>query len=213
MTQTRKFRRRAEARPDEVLDAALAVFVAKGVVATKMDDIARQAGVSKGTIYLYFPSKDALLEGIVQRAVAPIAEGAVPDMAQFEGDPRLPISMLLYMLCQVLAQPDKVAIPTLILREVTNVPAIAEMYRRNVLDKVVPALTQLIARGVEQGYLRPVDPELTIRSIVGPIIAHVALSQVFDIRPADGLAMERLVNNHLDILFHGLCVDREEAQP
>lgn len=213
MTHTKKFRRRAEARPDEVLDAALAVFVEKGFAATKVDDIARRAGVSKGTVYLYFASKEALLEGIVQRAVAPIAESAVLDMAQFEGDPRLPIRMLLGMLCQVLGQPEKVAIPKLILREVMNFPGIAEMYRRNVLDKVVPALTGLIARGVEQGYLRPVDPELTIRSVVGPLIAHIALSEVFGIRPHDGLAMERMVENHVDILFHGISALPPEGGP
>lgn len=213
MTQGKKFRRRAEARPDEVLDAALAVFVDKGFAATKVDDIARRAGVSKGTVYLYFASKEALLEGIVQRAVAPIADTAVPDMAAFRGDPRVPITMLLRLLCQVLAQPEKVAIPKLILREVMNFPAIAEMYRRNVLDKVVPALTGLIARGIDEGHLRPVDPELTIRSVVGPIIAHIALSEVFGIHPEEGLAMERLVDNHLDILFRGISAAPTETGP
>lgn len=211
MTETKKFRRRAEARPDEVLDAALSVFVEKGFSATKVDDIARQAGVSKGTVYLYFPSKEALLEGIVKRAMAPIADSAAPDLAQFEGDPRLPIAMLLHMLSHQLGQPDKIAILKLILREVMNFPAIAEMYRRHVLDKMVPALIGLIARGVEQGYLRPVDPELTIRSVVGPLIAHIALSEIFGIRPADGMAMERLVENHIDILFRGIGADPQEA--
>lgn len=214
MTQPlRKFRRRADARPDEVLDAALAVFGEKGFAAAKVEDIARQAGVSKGTVYLYFPSKEALIEGIVKRAVAPIAERAVPDMAQFAGDPRVPITMLLMMLCQVLTQPEKLALPKLVLREVMNFPSIAEMYRRNVLDKVMPALTALIARGIEQGHLRPVDPELTIRSVVGPIIAHLILSEVFEIRPADGLAMERMVENHLDILFEGLAARPKEGAP
>lgn len=196
-----------------MLDAALAVFGEKGFAATKVDDIARRAGVSKGTVYLYFSSKEALLEGIVQRAVAPIADGAAPDMAQFEGDPRLPITMLLLMMSQLLSDPDKIAIPKLILREVMNFPALAEMYRDSVLDKVVPALTGLIARGVEQGYLRPVDPELTVRSVVGPLLAHVALSEIFGIRPADGLDMERLVENHIDILFRGISADREKTSP
>ena len=213
MTETKKFRRRAEARPDEVLDAALSVFVARGFAATKVDDIARQAGVSKGTVYLYFPSKEALLEGIVQRAMAPIADSAAPDLAQFEGDPRLPIAMVLHMLCKTLGQPDKIDILKLILREAMNFPAIAEMYRRHVLDKMVPALTGLLARGVEQGHLRPVDPELTIRSVVGPLIAHIALSEIFDIRPSDGMALERLVENHIDILFHGISAEPQEARP
>lgn len=60
-----KFRRRAEARPDEVLDAALEQFMAKGFAATRVEDIAKAAGLSKGAVYLYFPSKQALLEGLV----------------------------------------------------------------------------------------------------------------------------------------------------
>ena len=63
-----KFRRRSEARPDEVLDAALELFVEKGFAATRVEDIATRAGVSKGTVYLYFPSKEAVLEGLVRRA-------------------------------------------------------------------------------------------------------------------------------------------------
>lgn len=202
----KKFRRRADARPDEVLDAALAVFGEKGFAATKVEDIARRAGVSKGTVYLYFASKEALMEGIVLRAVAPVAASAVEQMAGYEGDPRLPISMLLNRLCGLLSDPKNLAVPKLFLREAMNFPAIAQMYRRDVMEKVIPVLTQLVAKGVAQGVFRPVDPELTVRSIIGPVIAHLAMSEVFGIRPADGLALERLIENHLTILFEGLTL-------
>jgi AcrR family transcriptional regulator len=211
---SKKFRRRADARPDEVLDAALAVFAEKGYAATRVEDVARQAGVSKGTVYLYFASKEALIEGIVRRAVAPIALRALPDLEQFEGDPRLPITMLLTVLVQQLAQPDKIAVPRLILREVMSFPAIAELYRKEVLGKVMPALTGLIRRGVESGKLRQVDPELTVRSIIGPVLAHVALAELFGIKPdGEGLSLDRLVANHLDILFHGISAMPQEAGP
>ncbi|PXA99946.1 TetR/AcrR family transcriptional regulator [Nostoc sp. 3335mG] len=213
MSDGKKFRRRAEARPDEMLDAALAVFGEKGFAAAKVEEIARRAGVSKGTVYLYFPSKTALIEGIVRRAVAPIAEGAVPDMARFEGDPRLPIAMLVHRLHDLLSKPENMAVPRVILREIMNFPEIAELYRREVLGKVIPALTGLIERGVASGQLREVDPEMTVRSIVGPIIAHMALSEIFGITPAEGLALERLMNNHLDILFHGITPAGGENAP
>lgn len=212
-TPDKKFRRRAEARPDEMLDAALAVFSEKGFAAAKVDEVARRAGVSKGTVYLYFPSKEALMEGIVRRAVAPIAERAVPDMAQFEGDPRLPIAMLVHTLQNLLADPNNLAVPRLILREIMNFPGLADLYRREVLGKVIPVLTALVARGVASGQLRKVDPEMTVRSIIGPILAHVALSQVFGIEPEEGLALDRLVENHLDILFFGLSPAGEKEAP
>lgn len=206
MTETtKKFRRRAEARPDEVLDAALAVFVEKGFAAAKVDEVAKRAGVSKGTVYLYFPSKEALIEGIVRRAVAPIALRALPDLEKFEGDPRVPITMLMKVLTQTLSQPEAAAVPKLILREVMSFPSIAALYRNEVLNKVMPALIGLIQRGVASGKLRPVDPELTVRSIIGPVLAHVALGELFGIKPAgEGLSLDRLIANHLDILFHGL---------
>lgn len=209
----KKFRRRAEARPDEMLDAALAVFSEKGFAAAKVDEVARRAGVSKGTVYLYFPSKEALMEGIVRRAVAPIAERAVPDMASFDGDPRLPIAMLVETLRKLLANPQNMAVPRLILREIMNFPTIAELYRREVLGKVIPVLTALVARGVASGQLRKVDPEMTVRSIIGPILAHVALNEIFGIRPEEGLALDRLVENHLDILFHGISPAGGEETP
>ena len=199
-----KFRRRAEARPDEVLDAALDLFIEKGFPATRVEDIAKRAGLSKGAVYLYFPSKEKILEGIVRRAIVPIAEHALSFAKTYEGDPRLIITMVLKMLAMKLNDPRLLAIPKLIFREVLGFPELAEMYRREVLDKVMPVVEGLIRKGIDEGYLRQVDPELTIRSIVGPIMIHVALMEIFGIAPKDGFALERLVDNHLTILFDGL---------
>ncbi|WP_417307721.1 TetR/AcrR family transcriptional regulator [Devosia sp.] len=207
-----KFRRRAEARPDEVLDAALALFIENGFAATRVDEIARRAGVSKGTLYIYFPSKDAVLEGLVKRALTPLADTAFSSLASFEGDPRVVISTVLKMLAGRLSDPTMLAIPKVILREVAQFPHLAQMYRREVLDRVLPTLERIIARGVDQGYLRPVDPSLTIRSIVGPIMAHVLLAEVFGIVPSDGIAMSRLIDNHLTILFDGLSAPPDARQ-
>ncbi|AKR57378.1 TetR family transcriptional regulator [Devosia sp. H5989] len=201
-----KFRRRAEARPDEVLDAALDLFITRGFAATRVEDIARQAGLSKGAVYLYFPSKEALMEGLVRRAVAPIASLALHQLEGVEGDPRLAISATLRMVAGKLADPRLIAIPRLIMREVVQFPELAEMYRKEVLEQIIPVAIGLINRGIAEGYLRPVDPELTVRSIVGPIALHLILAEVFRMTPADGLAMDRLMDNHLAILFDGLSL-------
>ena len=203
-TRGPKFRRRAEARPDEVLDAALDLFIEKGFAATRVEDIAKRAGLSKGAVYLYFPSKEAILEGLVRRAVTPIAEDALGFVGNYEGDPRIVLTMVMKMLAHKLADPRVTAIPKIVLREVATFPNLAQMYRREVLDKAIPVVTGLIARGVDQGYLRQVDPELTLRSIVGPIIAHLALAEIFGVQPEDGVQIDRLIDNHLTILFDGL---------
>lgn len=199
-----KFRRRAEARPDEVLDAALELFMENGFAATRVDDIARRAGLSKGTVYLYFPSKEAVLEGLVRRAIVPVADSALEALASYEGDPRSVIARVIRMVGQRFSDPRIVAVPKVVFREVLGFPHLAEMYRTEVLDKVLPVVVGLIRRGIEQGYLRPVDPELTVRSIIGPLMLHLLMAEVFGIIPEGGLSFDRLVDNHLTILFDGL---------
>jgi len=211
MDKEPKFRRRAEARPDEVLDAALEMFLEKGFAAAKVEDVAKRAGISKGLVYLYFPSKDALLEAIVHRAISPVADSALAQLAGIEGDPRTALKLVIGGLMASMLDPQRMAIPKLILREAWQFPKVAEMYRREVLDRAIPAVTALLQRGMDQGYLRKLDAELTVRSIVGPIAVHLMLAEVFDIAPKDGLAFERFMDNHLAILFDGLSV-RPEAQ-
>jgi AcrR family transcriptional regulator len=149
---------------------------------------------------LYFPSKQALLTGLVRRAVAPVADLALEQFAGFRGDPRPLIGGMLRMM----ADPRLFALPSLILREAAVGPQMAEVYRAEVLDRVLPALRGLIAQGVAGGHIRAVDPDLTVRSIMGPVLAHLLLAQVFGVMPEGGLQMERLIENHLGILFAGM---------
>ena len=207
-----KFRRRAEARPDEVLDAALDLFIENGFEATRVEDIARQAGLSKGAVYLYFPSKEAVLEGIVRRAIVPIASHALSFVEGYAGDPRVPITLALKSLAARLADPKVLAIPKVMMREMINFPEFAQMYRREVLDQVIPVIIGLIRTGVAEGYLRPVDPELTVRSIVGPIVLHILMDEVFGLRPEGGLSVDGLIENHLTILFDGLSAPQSSKR-
>lgn len=207
-----KFRRRAEARPDEVLDAALDLFLEKGFSATRVEDIAARAGLSKGAVYLYFPSKEAILEGLVRRAVVPIATNALGFLENFVGDPRTVFTMVLKMVAGRLSEPRTAAIPRLLMREVIHFPEFAQMYRREVLDRVLPVVETLIRNGVTEGYFRPVDPELTIRSIVGPIMLHMLMAEVFGIVPEGGLSIDRFIDNHLTILFDGLSAPQSDRR-
>lgn len=202
--RTPKFRRRAGARPDEVLDAALDLFIERGFAATRVEDIARRAGLSKGAVYLYFPSKEAIMEGLVRRAVVPIAETAGVALARFEGSPQDAFMMLFLLLTQKLADPRVLAVPKLVVREVAAFPELAGMYRREVIERALPILAGVVRRGVASGSFRPVDPELAVRSILGPIALHLFLAEIFGLTPAGGLRLPELVHAHIDILFNGL---------
>jgi len=110
----------------------------------------------------------------------------------------------LLVLATRLGDPATLAVPKLILREAPSFPEIAEIYKSEVLAQALPVFENLIAKGIAEGYLRPVDPELTIRSIMGPVLAHILLGEVFGLAPRGGPSMDRLVENHLIILFDGL---------
>lgn len=204
-----KFRRRAEKRPDEVLDAALALFVDKGYAHTSVAQIAKAAGISKGAVYLYFPSKQAILEGLVRRAVAPIAARAIAETNLTAADLRGTLRTLISLVSASLADPKVFAVPKIVIREAVVAPEIAAIYRRAVFDNLLPAATRLVRHGIASGQLRAVDPELTLRTIMGPVIIHIMLAEIFGVMPEDGLALDRLIDNHLDILFHGLFVPPE----
>lgn len=210
-----KFRRRAAERPDEVLDAALELFAAQGYARTTVEAVARRAGLSKAAVYLYFPSKQTLLQGLVRRAVGSIAEEVVAQMAHHRGDPRPVLGQVLRRIGQSLSDPAVAAVPAVVLREAPHAPEIAAMYRDEVLARVVPALTGLIAQGVAGGHIRAVDPELTVRSVIGPVLIHLLMAAVFGLvpkgepglGPGGGLALDRLIENHLMILNAGLAPD------
>ncbi len=208
-----KFRRRAEDRPDELLDAALTLFVAQGYAHTSVAQIAAAAGVSKGAVYLYFPSKQAILEGLVKRAVTPVADRALAEANIARGDLRATLRSLLASIVAGLSDPKVFAVPKVVIREAVIAPEIAQMYRNAVLDRVLPFAIGLIRHGVDSGQLRPVDPELTLRTIMGPIVLHLMLSEIFGIRPERGLALDALAENHLDILLNGLFAREPESHP
>lgn len=206
-----KFRRRKEARPDEILDAALDLFVEKGFDRTKVEEIARRAGVSKGAVYLYFPSKDAVIEALVERAIGGLIGEVIDQIAHYRGDPRELLRQLMPLFIARVSDPRIMAVPKLVIREAPSHPKLAQMYRAKVIGRAVPALTQLLRQGIEGGFIRPVDPEMAVRSIMGPFLMHVLLADVFEIYPASetpgDLRIPDLLETHMTLLFAGLEPD------
>jgi AcrR family transcriptional regulator len=205
-----KFRRRAPDRPDEILDAAQRLFTDRGFAATKVDDVAAAAGLSKGAVYLYFPSKESLLEALVHRAVGPVADMAVARLGDRSSSPRETIARAMGAVAAAMENERTVEVPLLVLREAPAMPRIAEVYREAILMKVIPGLSGLIADGIARGLLRPVDPDLAVRTLVGPLLAHVLMARIFGIMPEDGLALDRLIETHLSIVFDGLSARPED---
>ncbi|MEN0652716.1 MULTISPECIES: TetR/AcrR family transcriptional regulator [Hyphobacterium] len=200
-----KRQRRPEDRPDEILDAALAVFTEQGFAAARVDDIAKRAGLSKGAVYLYFPSKDAMLNALVEQSAGLVAQSAERMVAaSAPDDPEQAFRAVLRMVLTVLSDPEVSAAPRLVLSEAPRFPELAAYYRTHVIDIGQRAFRALFAAGIARGTFRAVDPDAAMRTLMGPVIAHMLLTTVFN-RPGDpdhdpGVMADALA----DIVLNGL---------
>ena len=196
-------RRRKDARPSEIADAALALFSERGFAATRLEDVAGRAGVSKGTLYLYFPTKEDLFRAVLRQGLLPNLEAMEQTVAVDQGStPDLLRRIAAHML-QVL-DTNLTAIPKLVLAESGNFPAIAKMYADEVVTRAIALLTGILRRGIERGELRSVDPQSAIPSFVAPFLMMAlwkhSLGQHTDI-PMDPKAV---LETHVDLLLRGL---------
>lgn len=198
-----RWRRRAEARPEEILEAALAEFTARGFEAARMEDIAKTAGISKAGIYLYFPSKTALLEALIEARVAPLARQAQTLAAAGADDPLTALRMLATVAAHRLSDPRVFAVPRLVIAVSGRFPEIAEFYRVHVVEKARGALEALIDAGKAKGVIRDVDTRAIARAFIGPLLFEAMWTHV--LRGESAFAdPERLIAQQFDILLNGL---------
>jgi AcrR family transcriptional regulator len=202
-TPAPRWRRRAEARPDEILEAALEEFNARGFDAARMEDVARRAGISKGAIYLYFPSKMALLEALIEAKVAPLARQAQTLAAAGAADPLTALRVLATMAAHRMRDPKVFAVPRLVIGLSGRFPELAEYYRKNVVEMARGALEALIEAGMRTGAFRTVDKDAAVRAFVGPLFFEAMWTHVLGGESALGNP-EKLIEQQFDILIEGL---------
>jgi len=197
-----KFRRRAEARPDEILDAALFVFTEKGFDSARVDDIAAKAEISKGAVYLYFDSKDALLRGLIEREVAPVAQRLRAIAEAGASEPEKTLKLVISAATQILNDPRMFATPKLVLSVAARFREIAEFYRKRVIDEAIGAIAALHKSGVASGAFRDADSDTVARLVMGPILVHSMRKHVLGAK--DETTPQMRAEAHTDILFNGL---------
>jgi AcrR family transcriptional regulator len=209
-------RRRKEARPAELLDAALELFVEKGFASTRSEEVARRAGVSKGTLYLYFPSKEELLKAVIQQFLADrIAEGA-HEIEQADGPtPALMENLLVDWWMRVYDSPAA-GVFKLVISEVRNFPDIAQFYLERVVDPGNALCARLLRRGIERGEFRDVDIDAAVHSILMPMVllcVHKHSLGACGSASTIGHDPEGFLRAHLSLIFQGLQVrpSRREA--
>lgn len=198
-----KWRRRAAARPDEILEAALTEFFERGFDAARMEDIARRAGISKAAIYLYFPSKMAVLEALIEAKVAPLARQAQTLAAAGKTTPLKALRTLAAVAAARLADPSTFAVPRLVIGLSGRFPKLAEYYRKNVVEKACAALETLLEAAMADGSLRRVDKTAAVRAFVGPLMFEALWTHVLQ-GPSGFNDAQATIANHFDILLNGL---------
>lgn len=202
--------RRKRARPGEILDAALNVFAEKGYAAARMEDIAAAAGVTKGTIYLYYSNKEDVFKTLARDVVGQALADAAIHAKDFPGTPKQLMALILTRINGFLQKPERAALPKIILAESGNFPELARFWRDEVVEKAVGMLADTFAQGVAAGQFRDLPPDNVARLSVAPILLGVIWRTTFarfDTVPVD---FDAIFAVHLDVLMNGLSVQKEQ---
>jgi AcrR family transcriptional regulator len=199
-----RFRRRKDARPGEVIDAALACFAERGFAATKLDDIAAKAGVSKGTVYLYFPSKEELFKAVIRETILPnlVQAEALIDSTDVPSAEYLR-RLLEFMTGRMATTPIGI-IPKLIVTEAGNFPDIARFYLDNVVHRGFALIGRILERGIKSGEFRAMDVRSTTFCVLAPVLLTALWRHSLGRYEPDALDPEALWRTHVDLLLRGL---------
>jgi len=198
--------RRKDARPGELLSAALDLFVEKGFSATRVEEVAHRAGVSKGTLFLYFPSKEDLFKAVVREHLSGHLSRWSDEIDHFEGNSAEMLRYALFSWWEHVGSTKASGIPKLMMSEAGNFPELVAFYRQEVIEPGNALLARIVQRGVARGEFRPVDLKYGVFLILAPLLFLVLWKHSFgpccdqhtQIDPATYLEAQ------LQMLLHGL---------
>jgi AcrR family transcriptional regulator len=189
---------RAAERRQAIIEAALDEFIARGFTATRLDDVAKRAGVAKGTIYLHFKDKESMFEELIRTALVPLI-GRLHAPPPIGGTVRDAIEGFASTFIREVAGTRRGDIVRLIVAEGPRFPAIADFYYREVVSRGLAAMQALIGLGVARGEIRQKDLARFPQILVAPVIVAVIWQSLFSKHaPLDATEMLRV---HLDMIF------------
>ncbi len=196
-----------EQRRKDIVQAALDEFFERGFAAARMTDIAKRAGVTKGTLYLYYPSKDALFGAVIDTVAAPrLAQ--MEELAQNVTRAQDVISALMQLGPTLVRQTALPRIIKILVSDGNAFPPLALSYREQIVDRVLALVSGVIERGQQNGEFRMTDPKLTARLVVAPVVMSAVWSVLFE-RHDKPVDLEALFELHRDILLRALLSVRD----
>lgn len=200
----RRWERRAEERPADICAAALEVFREKGFAAAKVEEIAARAGVSKGTLYLYFQDKEELFSAVLRDTVAPNIEALrAATMAADLSFEQIARNFLI-VFAQMATRLPIGAVMKMVIGESRNFPELAKVWHDEVASRALAVLTGFIEEAQARGEVREGDPRLHAFTLVGPVLMGVLWRETLE--PAGGapLDLEVLAKQHANTVLAGL---------
>lgn len=199
--------RRKEARPAELTAAALELFIANGYAATRLEDVAAHAGVSKGTLYLYFESKEALFKAVIREGIVPVMAQGAELIEGFSGRAADLLRHLILAWWQRVGETPLGGVPKLMMSEAGNFPEVAAYYNEAVVTPGRELLRRVLARGMAQGEFRALDVETAIDVIFAPVLMLLIWRHSMAACGCRTHDPQAFLATHLDLALNGLAVD------
>lgn len=204
--------RRKEARPAELIAAALELFVEKGFASTRLEDVSARAGVSKGTLYLYFDSKEALFKAVIQESIVPILEAGAGLVDSFQGSTADLLTTLIDEWWQRIGSTHLGGVPKLMISEAGNFPELATYYHDAVIMRGRDLMRRTLQRGIRSGEFRKIDVETAIDVIFAPVLMMVIWRHSLGTCCGAAHDPRTYLQTHFDLLVGGLvAADRTTA--
>jgi AcrR family transcriptional regulator len=204
---TPKFQRRKADRPAEIVQAALAVFAEKGFAAARLEEIAAHAGVSKGALYLYFPTKQDLFRAVVERAIAPNLATLRAMIARHPGPFPALARDLAWRAAQLAAHSRIGGVVKMVIGEARNFPELARVWHDNLAAQGLEALTEAVRAAQARGEIRPGDPRAYALQLIAPLLAGVIWRETFVPVGAEPFDLAPLLAQHVETMLRGLALD------
>ena len=199
-----RWERRKEARPKELLASAIELFVERGFASTRLEDVARRAGVSKGTLYLYYANKEDLFKAVVRQTILPMIDDAETSVAEFDGHSAELLRHVILSWWVRIGSTKASGISKLILAEADNFPELARFYQEEVMTRRMRMISNMLERGIRRGEFRAIDVPQTAQVLIAPLLMLSTWKHT--IAPCDrcDLQPEAFLEAFLDITLHGL---------
>jgi AcrR family transcriptional regulator len=207
--ETAPRQRRKQARPQELLDAALLLFAEKGFAATRTDEVAQRAGVSKGTLYLYYPSKEDLFKAVVRKSLVSVIDEGREALARYEGSSADLLRAMLLTWWQRVGMTPTASVHKIIVSEARNFPELAQFYTDEVIAPADALFCAALQRGIDRGEFRALPLHATAHALIAPLIfmtLHQHSVGACALRECSTLTPEDMLETHLELVLHGLEV-------